>query len=149
MSRNNVSASKDIERIFSSTESAFSGHGQLHHRVPKFNERSSLFRTVNIRNVLQTEIDQLLVFFLTQPSNEALARQLLPQSIRRQAVLRKAEVEKTDDRYGGRSKLFLLFDKVGATNEAYSAFMTKGGQDLEHLRSDSPAGRGEGVIDIE
>lgn len=78
-----------------------------------------------------------------------MARQWLAQSVCRQTILSEAEVEEANDGYGGRSELFLLFDKIGATNKAYSAFMTKGGQELEHLRSNTLAGRGEGVVDVE
>ncbi len=78
-----------------------------------------------------------------------MARQLLAQSIRGQAILREAEVEEPSDGDGGRSKLFLLFDKIRATNEAYSAFMTKGGQKLKHLGRNRLTGRSEGAIDIE
>ena len=64
-----------------------------HSGVPELDKRPGLDRAVDIRNILQAEIDQLLIFLLTQPSNEARTRQLNPQSIRRQAVLREAKVK--------------------------------------------------------
>jgi hypothetical protein len=107
------------------------------HNIPEFNKGSCLDWYINVRNVPQAEIDQLLVLFLPQPTNEACARHLLPEPVCCQAILGKAEVEQASDRYRGRAKLFLLLDEVGAADEANGAFVTEGGQELKHFGSDS------------
>ena len=65
--------------------------------VPEFHKRPCLHRTLDIRNISQTKINQFLILLLPQPANEAIARQRLPQSYSRQAIFREAEIEKPRD----------------------------------------------------
>lgn len=78
----------------------------------------------------------MLILLLPQPANEARTSQLLSQSISRQTILRKAKVEEASNGYRGRAKLFLLFDEIGAPNEADGAFVSEGGEKLEHFGGD-------------
>lgn len=80
--------------------------------VPKFNKSPPLDRTLDLTDIPQAEVRQLLILLLPQPPNERGARQPLTQSVRREPVLRKAEIEECCYRYGRRAKLLLLFDEI-------------------------------------
>jgi hypothetical protein len=110
--------------------------------IPKLDKSPPLDRTLHIRQISQHIIHQLLIPFLAQPPHKALARQLLAEPIRREAVLGKAEVEQRRDGDGGRAELFLLFDEVGATDEANSASMPERREELQHGRGHRLRGRG-------
>lgn len=109
--------------------------------IPKLNKRPPLNRTIDLADIPEAEIDQLLVFLLAQPSNEALACQLLPQSIGREPILRETEVEEGCHGDLGGAELFLLFHEVGAADETDGHFVTEGREELKHLRGGILAGR--------
>ncbi len=139
--------------------------------IPKLHESSPLHRQINLTHIPQTEIHQLLVLVLPQPTHEATTRQFLSYPVRREPILRKAEVEQGGhiDLWG--ADLLLLFHKVGAADEANSTFVAEGREELEHGGGDGlfggfsgvqggfagelwgggaySAGRGEGAIDVE
>lgn len=109
--------------------------------LPELDESSRFDWAINVRNISQTEVGQLLVLFLAQPADETLTRKLGSQSVCCEAVLCEAEVEKTHNGYGGCAELFLLFDKVGAADEANGTLMAECREKLQHFRSD-------GLIDL-
>ena len=108
--------------------------------LPKLDECPGLGGALNVRNVSLTKIGQLLIFRLTQPADEALTRELLPQPVRCKTVLCEAKVKQSSDEYRGRAELFLLFSQIGATDETNSAFMAESGEELKHLRSNGLLG---------
>ena len=108
----------------------------LFQSIPEFNKSPRLDRTLDIRNISQTKVHQLLILLLSQPANEAIAGQRLPKSYSRQAIFSEAEIEEACDGDRGCAELFLLFDEIGAANEAYGAFMAEGGEELQHFGGD-------------
>ena len=108
----------------------------LFQSIPEFNKRPRLNRTLDIRNISQTKVHQLLILLLSQPADEAIARQCLSKSYSRQAIFSEAEIEEAGDGDRGCAELFLLFDEIGAANEAYGAFMAEGGEELKHFGGD-------------
>jgi len=84
--------------------------------VPKLDKGPPLDRDVDAGDVDEAEVDQLLVAVLAEPLDEAVAGQRLVEPVRREAVLREAEVEERRDGYGGRAELFLLLGEVGASD---------------------------------
>lgn len=73
-------------------------HGRnINHAIPELDKSAPLDGDVQIRNVVQTEVRQLLPAVLPDLLDEAVGRQLLAQLVRRQAVLREAEVEEGRD----------------------------------------------------
>lgn len=111
-------------------ESQLVDSNQKSQDIPELNKSPRLDRTLDVGNIPQAEINQLLILFLPQKANEALTRQLLPQSVRRQTVFCKAEIEQSGDKNRRRTQLFLLLGEVGAADEADGAFMTEGGEEL-------------------
>lgn len=61
--------------------------------VPKLNKRPPLDRNVDPRDIHEAEVDQLLVFVLAEPLDEAVAGQRHAESVGCQPVFREAEVE--------------------------------------------------------
>ena len=105
--------------------------------IPEFDKRPCLNRTLDIRNISQTKIHQFLILLLPQPTNEAIARQRLPQPYSRQAIFREAEIEEPRDGDRACPELFLLFGEIGAAYETYGAFMAEGGEELKHFGGDT------------
>lgn len=108
----------------------------IDHAVSEFNECSSLDRNVQVRNVVQDELCQFLVVLLANPFDKAVRGQRHTHAVRRQAILGEAEVEKRRDWDGSRAQLFLLFDKIGTTDEADCYFVSEGGEELEDFGRD-------------
>lgn len=92
---------------------------------PKLHKSSSLDRTFHISQIPQHKIYQLLVPLFTQPAHEALAGELLRESVRRQAILGKTEIEEGGDGYLRRAELLLLLDQIGAADETDSTFVSE------------------------
>ena len=86
------------------------------HSVAEFNESTALLGELNIRKVLEDEVDQLLVLVLSDPLYEAVAREALAQTNRGQSVLGEAKVEEGGNFRGGGAELFLLLRKIRAAN---------------------------------
>lgn len=105
------------------------------HSVTELNESSTLLGKLQIRNILKAEVHQVLVLFLTQPLNEAVARKGLAQTNCRQSILGETEVEKTRDVDRGCADLLLLLRKVGAANKPNGTFVAQLREELEHFRS--------------
>ena len=91
------------------------------HPIPKLHEGAPLDGNIQIRNIMQDELDQLLVLVLPQPLNEAMARQRLSKLVRSQSVLRKRVVEEACDGDFRCAELFLLFREVGTAYETDGA----------------------------
>ena len=112
-------------------------------KLPELDKCTSLDRTLNIRNISQTEIDQGLVSLLAQPSDKALTRQGFAESEGSKTVFGEAEVEEAGYEYGRSAELFLLFGEVGTSDEANCAFVTEGGEELQHFGGDGLIGLSE------
>lgn len=105
--------------------------GDVDHAVAELDKGAPLHGTVDLAHVPQAEVHELLVLVLAQPGDEAVPRQRLAQSVGGEAVFRKGEVEEGGHVDGGRAELFLLFDEVGAADEADGAFVAEGGEEGE------------------
>lgn len=106
-------------------------HGRhIDHAVPKLDKRAPLDGHVEIRNVMQQDLDQLLVFLLADPLDEAVGRERHAEFVGCQPVLRKAEVEERRHGDRGGAELFLLFGEVGAADEADGYFLAEGGEQV-------------------
>ena len=100
------------------------------HAVAELDEGAALDRDVQVRHVVQQEPHQPLVLVLAEPLDEALARQRLAHPVRRQPVLREAEVEQRRHGDRVRAELFLLFRQVAAAHEADGDFVPDLGEEL-------------------
>lgn len=105
----------------------------INHPIPELHKRAPLHRQLQIRDIMQDELDQLLVLLLADPRDEGLRREFLAQLVGREAVLREAEVEHGCDGDVGAegAELLLLFGEVGAADEADGAFLAEGGEEGE------------------
>ena len=65
---------------------------------------------------------------------------MLPHPVRREPILREAEVEESGDGDGLRGQLFLLLGEVGAADEADGAFMPELGEELQQGGGDGLEG---------
>lgn len=63
------------------------------HAIAEFDEGAALLRKLQVGDVLEQEVDQLLIFFLSQPLDEAVALKRLAQAESGQTVLGEAEIE--------------------------------------------------------
>ena len=88
-------------------------------------------RHIHLAQIPQHKIHQRLILLLAQPPHKALTRKLLPEPIRRQAILGEAEVKHA--RYieplafGTLGyELLLLFFEVGAADETDGALCDAG-----------------------
>jgi hypothetical protein len=108
-------------------------HGaHIDHPIPKLDEGTPLDGDVQVRDVVQAEVGELLPAVLAELLDEGVGRQLLAQLVRRQAVLREAEVEEGGDGdAGGLAELLFLFYQVAAADEADGAFLAEGGEGFE------------------
>jgi len=88
----------------------------VYHSVAEFKESTPLFRNFQIRDVLENEVDQLLVFLFSDPLNEAIASKRFPQAVGCQAILGEAVVEEGGNAHARGAKLFLLLIEVGSAN---------------------------------
>lgn len=84
----------------------------IHHPIPKLDKRASLDGNIEIRHVMQHELDELLVFLLAEPADEGLRCNGSAELEGCEAVFREAEVEEGGYADGGRAELFLLFGEV-------------------------------------
>lgn len=105
------------------------------HAVAELDKGAALDGDVEVRHVVQDEVDELLVLVLADPLDEAVGRQRLAQLVRRQAVLGEAEVEERRDGHVAcrLADLLLLLVEVGAADEADGAFLPEGGERGEDL----------------
>ena len=79
------------------------------HAIPELDKRAGLDGDVQIGNVPQDEVDERRVFFLSQPADEGLRREGLPEFESRESVFREAVVEQRGYVDGGGAELLLLF----------------------------------------
>ena len=63
------------------------------HAIAEFDEGAALLRKLQVGDVLEQEVDQLLVFLLSQPLDEAVAAKRFAQAESGQFVLSEAEIE--------------------------------------------------------
>ena len=105
----------------------------IDHPIPELDKRAPLDRDIQIRDIMQDELDQLLIPVLANPIDEALARQQGAQLVRRQPVLGEAEVEARGDAQRCRPELLLLLHEVGAADVADGDFLAKVGEHSDHL----------------
>ena len=84
--------------------------------VPEFNECPPLDGYVDAGEIHEAEVDELLVFGLAEPLDEAVAGERYAEPVGRQPVFREAEVEERGYGDGGRAELLLLFGEVGASD---------------------------------
>ena len=104
---------------------------KLHKGAP--HHRHSILVVGQIGNVAEYELDEFLVARLAQPGDEGGGGQRLAHAVGDQTVLGKAVIEERGDGGGGRvADLFLLFDEVGAADEANGCLLAEGGEELEH-----------------
>lgn len=106
--------------------------GYIDHAVAEFDKRASLDGDVEIRHVVQDEVDEFLVFVFADPFDEAVGGEFLAELEGSEAVFRKAKVE--EGCYGDAgwfADLFLLLVEVGAADESDGAFLTESGKDGE------------------
>ena len=118
-------------------------YGNVH--IPKLHKRPPLHRYLQRSDIPQHKIHQSLVFFLAQPGDEIRAREGFSQPVGRQPVLGEAEVEEGCYGERGRAELFLLFNEVGAADEADGAFVAEGGEEGEGFGRDGLEGEERGV----
>lgn len=83
---------------------------------------------------MQDETDQLLVPFLAEPLDEAMAGKRFAGLVGRETILGKAEVEERGDGDRRRSDLLLLLAQVGAADEANSCLLSHLVQKRKHFR---------------
>ena len=102
--------------------------------LPKLDKRPSFDRTIYIGQILQHEIDQLLVSLFAQPTDETLARELLPEPVRREAVFGEAEIKERRDGDLPGAELLLLLDQIGTADSANGTFMPQRREELLHCR---------------
>lgn len=74
-----------------------SHRANVDHSITELNERAALPRKLGIRNILEAEIHQILIFILSKPLDEAIAIERFSQTVCRQAVLGKAEIKEGGD----------------------------------------------------
>lgn len=84
---------------------------------------------------MQDELDELFVFLLANPLDEAVGLELLAELVGGQAVLGETKVEERGHVHATRgiADLFLLFDEVGAADETDGAFLAQPREDVEDL----------------
>lgn len=88
----------------------------INHAVTELHKSTALLRQAEVCNVLEAEIDQVLVLLLAEPVDEAVAGERLSETVGRQAVFGKAEVEEGGDRRRGGAELLLLLPEIGAAD---------------------------------
>lgn len=93
-----------------------SNGANVDHSITEFDKGTTLLGQLDIRNVLQTEIDKILILLLTQPLNETIASETLSKTVGSQAVLGKGEVKEGGDIDGRGAELFLLLGQVRTAN---------------------------------
>lgn len=104
------------------------------HAVAELDEGAALDGDVEVRDVVQDELDQLLVLRLADPLDEAVGRERHPELVCREPVLREAEVEERRDGHFERvAELFLLFLEVGPAHEADCYLLAQLGEEEQHL----------------
>lgn len=106
----------------------------IDHAIPKLHKRAPLDGDIQIRDVVQDEVDQLLEPGLAEPLDEGVCCEGLAEFEGREAVLREAVVE--EGGYvciGGLAELFLLFYEVGTTDEADCYFLSEGVEEGKHF----------------
>lgn len=103
------------------------------HAVPELDKGAPLDGDVQVRHVVQDELDQLLVLRLADPLDEAVRRQGHAALEGREPVFGKAEIEEGGDRDLGRAELLLLLGHVAAAYIADGAFLAERGKEGEHL----------------
>lgn len=86
------------------------------HAIAEFNKGTALLWQLDFRDVSKTEVCELLVLFLAEPLNEAVAGEWLAQTVGHEAVLGEAKVKQCGDICRGRAQLLLLFDEVGTAD---------------------------------
>jgi hypothetical protein len=105
----------------------------INHAIPKLHKRAPLHWYFEIRNIMQQELDQLLVFLFADPFYEAVGRQWHAELVGREPVFREAEVEERGYGDGGGAELFLLLGEVRATDEADGYFLAERGEERKHF----------------
>lgn len=118
----------------------------IDHPIPELDKRAPLNRNIQIRNIMQDELDQLLIPILANPIDEALARQQRAQLVRRQPVLGEAEVEARRDAQRRRAQLLLLLHEVRAAHVAHGDFLAKVCEHLDHLGGAGLGGKSVGTV---
>lgn len=102
----------------------------IDHPVPELNERAPFDGDVQFREVPQDEVHQRLVLLLTEPLDEGGRLERHPELVRREAVLREAEVEELRHLHRAGAQLLLLLDQVRPSHEPDSYLAPQLGQEL-------------------
>ena len=80
----------------------------IHHPVPKLNERAPLYRNIQIRNIMQDKPHHFLILVLADPFYERVRGKRETRFVGRESVFGEAEIEKAGYWNGGGAELFLL-----------------------------------------
>ena len=120
--------------VFALLDTRVAAHGtDIHHAVPELDEGAALDGDIEAGDVDQDPVHELFVCGFAEPGDERGRGEGDAHAEGCETVLGEREVEEGGYREGGGAELFLLFDEVGAADEADGAFVAEGGEEGEHF----------------
>ncbi len=118
----------------------------VNHAISELNKSASLDGQVEVRDVVQAEVDQRLDVLLAQVAAEAVLSDQLAVLVGHQPILGEAIVHLVDDVL---PHLLLLLGQVGAPDDAHHHLGSQLGEEGLHGLVGLLAGLGEGAVDVE
>lgn len=120
--------------LFSLLYGRVTPHGtDIDHSIPKLHKGTPLYRDIHIREIMQDEVYERLVLVLAHELDEALARELLSQPVRRQAVLGECKVEILGRVEACDGQLLRDLGEIGATYTADHDLLAQVAEEGDHL----------------
>lgn len=117
----------------------------VYQTLAKLNKSTANHGEVELTKVSKDELDEFVVFGLSDPLNEALGLDSLAKLVGLEAVLAETVVKHVFDIV---AKLFFLFGQVRAAHEANSAFLAKLCEHILNFRSNGLTRRSQSSVDI-